>query len=139
MTTQSWLPYRTGNTDIISILNYVYQRGKNSIYGKKINIKACKDHGNLSIYQQSNWNTQMLHKYHLKLKKTVDRYWRVSLLIVDKINNPDQRYKSITTLNCLPLKVIKLSVNKQVSKLNPASSVYKEWTDVIINIEIQKP
>lgn len=91
------IPYRTGNTDIISILNYVYQRGQNSINGKKINIKACKDHGNLSIYQQSNWNTQMLHKYHLKLKKNVDRYWRVSLLIVDKINNPDQRYKSITT------------------------------------------
>lgn len=63
----------------------------------------------------------------------------VSLLIVDKINNPDQRYKSITTLNCLPLKVIKLSVNKQVSQLNPASSGYKERTDVIINIEIQKP
>lgn len=139
MTTQSWLPYITGNTDIISILNYVYQRGKNSINGKKIKIKACKDHGNLSIYQQSNWNTQMLHKYHLKLKKNVDRYWMVSLLIVDKINNPDQRYKSITTLNWLPLKVIKLSVNKQVSQLNPASSVYKEWTDVIINIEIQKP
>lgn len=56
MTTQSWLPYITGNTDIISILNYVYQHGQNSINGKKINIKACKDHGNLSIYQQSNWN-----------------------------------------------------------------------------------
>lgn len=48
------IPYRTGNTDIISILNYVYQRGQNSINGKKINIKACKDHGNLSTVCTSN-------------------------------------------------------------------------------------